>query len=889
MGQRRTLDDGWSVWLDHAAEWRDTPLDRLDRLPESPPSAGWDVLERGVPVELPATTLDIDGEHRGVSWWSREIDVTEAGPVVLRFGGVRLLCEVFWDRRRVAVDLEGYTPFETRIPAAPAGRHRLDLRVTNPGGIHSWDDVRPVEWGRFQLPSSHDFGGPWQPVTLHEAAKVRIADVWVRPDRELRAALVDVEVEAPAPQQLLVEILSPEGATVGTHECLAAPGVTQVRIAVPDALLYMPGSPHRYRCRVVIGKGRDALEQPFGFRQLDYADGTLRLNGEKLRLTSAISWGWYRRGPVPSPGDVDREAASVAAFGMNTLTAHRFPSTPGLQDALEERGLLLYQEPGGVGGPMFVSAREDQRPFVTSLMARRARRLARRDRSRACLVWWNVGNEWRTVDMQSWPAYVDAVPKALRAEDDSRLTTFTSGWGVTPMWRPHEAEAAQSWDYHRIFTWPNVWSDAIDWEVGVAVPPRPMLAIDGESACFTSLGRLRDAAASFPDDAPEQSAGWHWRRWVQRLEEDLSVADPHGRLGGLDGLTAGTAAVQGHGFARLIESHRRQEWLHGITLNGWHQHHKVGTSAIVAPDRTPAIDPEPIRRANAPRALAFRQLPRVMERGHRQEIVVEVLGPDGSQGRVAATLALTRHGETDWEGPADGELTPRTAGVHDIEARWQDLHVSDRVLVVDPPDVEGVEIALVDSYGELGGWLTRAGVRVRPWRFHEPGPVLVVAEHGAAIHEYTHAAGGRLAILAGRKPFGSVTMGFEVAGADELPSGPGSADAALQGGHIGGWAFSLTADELPNLGTPGVWGAERAPLFASRGVRRPEGRWLTGFCTFPDADIFDVRMPGLAATTWVSERDGGSEVLTSYLPVVERRDHPLGRAALLDLVCWLAG
>ena len=52
--------------------------------------------------------------------------------------------------------------------------------------------------------------------------------------------------------------------------------------------------------------------------------------------------------------------------------------------------------------------------------------------------------------------------------------------------------------------------------------------------------------------------------------------------------------------------------------------------------------------------------------------------------------------------------------------------------------------------------------------------------------------------------------------------------------------------------------------------------------------VFDVRMPRLAATTWIDERAPGREMLYTYMPLVERRDHPLGRAVLLDLVRWLA-
>lgn len=179
-------------------------------------------------------------------------------------------------------------------------------------------------------------------------------------------------------------------------------------------------------------------------------------------------------------------------------------------------------------------------------------------------------------------------------------------------------------------------------------------------------------------------------------------------------------------------------------------------------------------------------------------------------------------------------------------------------------------------------------MRVRQWRFHERGPVLVVASRGHALREYlADAPGGRIAFLNGRKAFGTVPLTFDGPGFEGLLPTAGM-PALMRGAYIGGWSFSLSNEELPNLGAVGVWGAERGVLAAPQGLIHHAGRWITGVCSFPHADALDVHMPRLAATTWITERSPGDDILDTYLPLIERRDHPLGRAVLLDLVRWVA-
>lgn len=875
--ESRALNE-WSVFLDEAATWADINPLLLDMLPIAQPSGGWDALQGGAEIVVPASTVDVAPGYRGVSWWSTEVEADGKSGLVITFGGVRLLAEVFWDRTRIAVDLEGLTPFEARVPAsaAAAGSHRLDLKVTNPGGSDTWDDIRPVEWGLHQFPASHDFGGPWQPVEVEYVTGPRIRDMWIRPSRDLRTALVDVSLESVAPVTARILIAGPAGELVAESDWPLIPGHNHVELVIDSPMLFGPGKPNLYRCGIDLGQGVCKVRD-FGFRLLDVVDGRLTLNGESFRMATAISWGYYRRGPVPSEGDVEREAESVLEFGNNTLTAHRRPSTPELQRALERRGILLYQEPGSVGGPLFASCRPDQRENVMRFAAKRLRRLARRDRSSACLVWWNLANEWTAADMAGWPEYVDSALGILRGEDDSRLVTFTSGWGETPMMRPFSSKRDTSWDYHRVYMWPNVWHDAVKVALTASGPPKPMLNIDGESTCFASLGRVRKIVESFESESLKGSAKERWAQWLEVLERGLAEIDPYNLLGGVDGFCEQTGNIQSHAFARLIEAHRRDPSMDGLAINGWHQHHILGTSGIVAPDRSPGIDPAPISRANSPRTLAFSDLARVMECGRTYELGVEVLAGSGRTEQNPDIEVF--FGDSKLPAVSPLTVTPSRPGLLPVRAEQGEAIVEDLVLVVEkrrPPDTE---IALYDPYSELTGWLSANGVRFREAAANDQGPMLSAIRGGPE-----GGAGSRHVVFERNRPHGYMPVDLGSAVAGDLPSAP---DVPLRGGWIGSWAFSVS-QILPSLGPPGVWGAERYSIIPARGIPRIRGTWIAGVCSFPDATIFDLNLPAFGASAWIDGVDG-VEVLTSTLPLIERREDPLGAAVLMDLLSWLTG
>ena len=225
-------DDGWHLWLDHQAQWKDDPLflpaditqdstglvlGAGQPLSTNAPTGGWQVLtpKAGIPVLLPTTVeqhfwaqkisgqpsqrpytpdeyryaaedpIPQNGAYLGVSWWYRNLDIPIAMKgkrLFLHIRGAHLRAEVYLNHKLVGYSIMEELPFESDITAAalPGHPNHLAIRITNPFGRYDWVDGLNAEWGAVKLYRSHGFGGLDRGITLSAYNPAsRITDAWV--------------------------------------------------------------------------------------------------------------------------------------------------------------------------------------------------------------------------------------------------------------------------------------------------------------------------------------------------------------------------------------------------------------------------------------------------------------------------------------------------------------------------------------------------------------------------------------------------------------------------------------------------------------------------------------------------------------------------------------
>ncbi|MBN2365474.1 MAG: glycoside hydrolase, partial [Calditrichaeota bacterium] len=393
-------DDGWRLWPDTAADWENDTLYlpdevNLDKIPVNIPTGGWEILTptSGREVELPATVEQYywgnfgfrpyknayyfeeednqvqNGNYPGVSWWWIEFDIPENfqdKQITLFIRAARLRAEVYLNRQLVGYHIIGETSFICDLTAAakPGEKNLLAIRITNPGGRFDWVDTGYLEWGDYRLHASHGFGGLDRGIILTAHDPVYLSDLWTASTPDIKTIIVHGKItsktDEPVSYQCKIRLLEYDSDRIireietewGT---LTAYGTAtlQEKISYPDAAVWNIDSPNLYRAELEVISGLkqkkkewvDKRQVTCAFRWFEAAgideNALLLLNGERIRLISAISWGfWGLNGLWPTPELAEKEVLAAKAFGMNCINFHRNIGKTEVLEAQDRLGLL---------------------------------------------------------------------------------------------------------------------------------------------------------------------------------------------------------------------------------------------------------------------------------------------------------------------------------------------------------------------------------------------------------------------------------------------------------------------------------------------------------------------------------------------------------------------
>jgi hypothetical protein len=720
---RQVIDlsgSGWRLWHDTSASWEKDelflpPVD-LSKVPTNAPTGGWSALEgkEALAVSVPGTAEEYLGKGqgpesmvKGVTWWVRDFEVPAdaAGKVLrLQFDSVRMRAEVYVNQTLVAYDIVGNTPFEADISkvAKPGEKVRLAVRVTNPGGNFDWKDVDPIKWGNYTIPLSHGFTGVTGGVHLAVTDPIYVDDLYVQNspekttvqaiatvknlsgEKRTGAATVSVREKASGRQVFSKELTGVEFPS--GESTITCP------VSVPDAKLWSVETPELYTMSVSLkagGGNADAETRTFGFRWfapegID-SEAVLKLNGNRIVLRTAISWGfWPINGVFPSKALAERQVKVAKDFGLNMLNFHRCIGNPVVFDTADEMGLLYFEEPGG-----YVSGKDD--PFAQAICREKLLRMVKRDRSHPSLIIYNMINEqWDKWGANTNSTLFDVHRRDLRdahAVDPSRLIVYTSAWaGRAPdpkndpakmNMRPFDPGIHMNgwFDFHRA-AGPELWkqefykdpshhygrttniAEAVYWgeEGAVSSPPRLGL-IEQELKGVTNLGW----------------DGQVYRDWHTAFDRYLSSNKLRGAFPQVDDLCKAMGVVSIEHQGRKIEDTRICNANDGYAINGWEAELIENHSGVVDCFRNPKADPSILAYYNQPLYVAVKPRRQISafpgavsvdfylinEKGLKGPLTLRITaaGPDGKE-TFAKELPVTASG-----GEIYGQLVGEAIGI----------------------------------------------------------------------------------------------------------------------------------------------------------------------------------------------------------------------------------
>ena len=374
-------------------------------------------LDRSPVALLPSSWLTHAPEMRhyhGLVWYQRRFDIEPGSASAtgrrqfIRFGAVNYAAEVWLNGQRLGRHEGGFTPFAFEVTGKlrPSG-NRLVV------GVDSQRDDRDVpppvtDW--------ETYGGITRPVHLIDVPQTYVDDAWVRlADRATIA--VDLQLSGDDAAGRPATVAVPQiGLTrrVKTDDR----GRAQITIPLPGkARLWSPDDPQLYD--VTITAGEDIWRDRVGLRTIETRGAQMLLNGEPIFLRG-ISMHEEELGDNPTRNmtpDAARALLSIVKDDLNgnfVRLAH-YPHGDVTVRAADELGLLVWSEIPVYWRIAFTDAGvlADARAMLGEMI--------RRDRNRASVIIWSVGNE-TPVDAPR-NAFMVALATEAKRLDPSRLVS----------------------------------------------------------------------------------------------------------------------------------------------------------------------------------------------------------------------------------------------------------------------------------------------------------------------------------------------------------------------------------------------------------------------------------------------------------------------------------
>ncbi len=376
-------------------------------------------------------------------WYKRNFTVPSAWrnkDVLLNFGAVDWLADVFVNDVFIGSHQGGYTPFSFNITPylKGSGEQKLVVRV--------WD---PTDKGyqpcgkQVSNPNSIWYTpvtGIWQTVWLEPVAKDHITAIKAIPNIDQSTLNVTVDVSESSPQNIVTVQLLDNNRVIASAKAL--PG-NEMRLTVDNPVLWSPENPYLYDMNVILtenGKVQDEVKSYTAFRKISAerdANGIMRmsLNNEPLFQYGPLDQGWWPDGLYTAPTDeaLLYDIQKTKDWGFNMIRKHVKVEPARWYHHCDKEGILVWQDmPSGDMGNSW-------RPHEYNGGTDKNRTQASKD---------NFYNEWQEImDLcisnpsvvvwvpfnEAWGQFdTEQVAEWTRQQDPSRLINPASGGNHRP-------------------------------------------------------------------------------------------------------------------------------------------------------------------------------------------------------------------------------------------------------------------------------------------------------------------------------------------------------------------------------------------------------------------------------------------------------------------------
>lgn len=345
-------------------------------------------------------------KEMGTGWYRHYLNPDPAWKgrrVLLDFGGMMLVGDVYFNGKRVGGTDYGYVGFETDITdlidfdgpnviAVKTDTGKPDCsRWYTGGGINRKVKVVVTD------PDTYFIRHPLYittPVAEKDHATVRlqaeIAALKHRGDK-LTVKAVITDADGMKVYDRIIDL--PFNRKMRTREYLID------SLVLEQPRLWDLDSPHLYNVEVSLlddnGNVIDRVDDTFGVRKIEYSpEFGFKLNGRKVLHQGQAGHNSYGAvGSAAFPASIERELKMLKDFGFNQIRCSHNPYSEDLYDLCDRMGILVVDEVYDKWLQQYAGGRRDW----MELWPHDVPEWVKRDRNHPCVVMWSLGNELQTL------------------------------------------------------------------------------------------------------------------------------------------------------------------------------------------------------------------------------------------------------------------------------------------------------------------------------------------------------------------------------------------------------------------------------------------------------------------------------------------------------------
>ncbi|MFP4521914.1 MAG: glycoside hydrolase family 2 protein, partial [Fibrobacterota bacterium] len=337
--------------------------------------------------------------------FTRKFDYTPGSDnkVFLRVGAAGYMTAVTLNGKYLGRHEGASTPFMVDITDKLKRRNRLFLAV---------DCKRCQDRLPMQLTDWFNYGGVFRDVELVELPESYIKDWFVRLKRGSGFGTISADVFLKGAAKGPVTLEIPE-LGIKTESEPGKDGKTCFEFkASPE--LWCPENPVLYD--VLIKWQQDTVKDRIGFREITVKGRDILLNGKPIWLKGVSQHEEsVENGRCLTKEEVKRNFEILKELNCNYTRLAHYPHNEYVSELADEKGILLWEEVPVYWDIMFDNKEvyKDAENQLTELIIR--------DRNRASVIIWSVGNENKDTDERF--TFMTGLAKKARELDDSRLVS----------------------------------------------------------------------------------------------------------------------------------------------------------------------------------------------------------------------------------------------------------------------------------------------------------------------------------------------------------------------------------------------------------------------------------------------------------------------------------